>query len=70
MAKAPSSKSIRTRKDGRKGLFVYLDADLIKSLKRAALDEDCNTYDIVERATRRWLEDHNAGGAAKRAGKQ
>lgn len=54
-------KSIRGREDGRRPLMTYLDADLIKDLKKAALDEDCNVYEIVEEASRDWL--------AKRTGK-
>jgi hypothetical protein len=36
--------------------LVYLDADLIKSLKMAALDEERHVYEIVEEATQRWFE--------------
>jgi hypothetical protein len=50
------SKMPRSRKDGRKSLLVYLDAGLIKDLKRAALDDDRNVYDIVEEISRQWLE--------------
>jgi len=49
-------KPIRVRKDGRKQFLVYLDADLIKALKKTAVDQDCNAYDIVEQATRDWLK--------------
>ncbi len=35
---------------------MYLDADLIRDLKKAALDDDCNVYDIVEEASRAWLQ--------------
>lgn len=45
----------RRRKDGRKPLLVYMDAQLIKKLKKTALDEDCNAYEIVEQATKEWL---------------
>jgi len=49
------SKAPRLRKDGRKSLLVYLPATLIKDLKKAALDDDRNTYDIVEEAAQQWL---------------
>ena len=49
------SKAPRLRKDGRKSLLVYLDATLIKDLKKAALDDDRNAYDIVEEAAQQWL---------------
>ena len=49
-------KPIRVRKDGRRQFLVYLDPDLIKALKKTAVDQDCNAYDIVEQATRDWLK--------------
>lgn len=55
MANNPDHKPNRQRPDGRKGLLVYLDANLIRDLKKAALDDDCNVYDIVEEASREWL---------------
>jgi hypothetical protein len=48
-------KASRSRDDGRKGLFVYLDAVLIKELKKVALDDDTNAYEIVEEAIQQWL---------------
>jgi hypothetical protein len=58
-SKEPNSKaSTRPRADGRRSLLVYLDADLIKELKKNALDEDRNTYEIVEDAVREWLRRH------------
>ncbi|WP_172122491.1 hypothetical protein [Devosia sp. 919] len=59
-------KPIRDRADGRRSLLVYMDAGLIKELKKAAVDEDRNAYEIVEEATRKWLEgranDKSSGG--------
>jgi hypothetical protein len=55
----------RPRKDGRKPLLVYMDAALIKVLKKAALDDECNAYEIVENATRSWLEDRGKKKQAK-----
>ena len=48
-------KAPRARTDGRRTLLVYMDAALIKELKKAALDDDTNSYEIVEAATREWL---------------
>jgi len=45
----------RNREDGRRQLLVYLDPDLIKCLKRVALDEEIHVYEIVEEAARDWL---------------
>jgi len=50
-----TTKPIRTRPDGRKSLLVYMDEALIKELKKVAVDDDCNAYDIVEQATKEWL---------------
>lgn len=51
---APISKK-RIRDDGRQSLLVYMDVDLIRDLKKAAIDKQCNAYEIVEAATRKWL---------------
>lgn len=55
-----TGKSIRNRSDGRKSLLVYMDEALIKELKKVAVDEDCNAYEIVEQATREWLASRNS----------
>ena len=36
-------------------MLVYLDGELIKELKKAALDQERNVYEIVEEASRDWL---------------
>jgi hypothetical protein len=62
MAKAPRSQSpARTRADGRKSLLVYLHPDVIKELKKAALDEDRTAYEITEEAVSAWLATRKAG---------
>lgn len=48
-------KDLKIRADGRRTLLVYMDADLIKEVKKAALDDERNVYEIVEEATREWL---------------
>lgn len=45
----------RSRADGRKPFLAYLNPDLIKELKKTALDDERNAYEIVEEATRDWL---------------
>ena len=50
-----AAKSTRARTDGRRTLLVYLDAVLIKELKKAALDDEKNAYEIVEQAVGDWL---------------
>ena len=65
MAKKRNVKTIvRVRKDGRKPLLVYLHPDLIKQLKRVALDRDTTAYEITEQAVQDWLSTHKT----KRAG--
>jgi hypothetical protein len=56
MAKSPGSRSAtRIRADGRKSLLVYLHPELIRELKKAALDDDRTAYDITEEAVSAWL---------------
>ncbi len=62
MAARLSSTSTRKRRDGRKSLLVYMDEALIKELKKAAVDDDRNAYDIVEEATRNWLATRKSKG--------
>jgi hypothetical protein len=46
----------RMRDDGRRQLLIYLAPDLIKELKRAALDEDRPAYLLAEEAIADWLK--------------
>jgi len=62
---APNSKK-RIREDGRQSLLVYMDATLIRDLKKAAIDEQCNAYEIVEAATRKWLAEKDAQNTSPR----
>jgi hypothetical protein len=64
MAKKPKSPA-RSRPDGRKSLLVYLDPDVIKELKKAALDEDRTAYEITEEAVSAWLAARRASGKGK-----
>ncbi|WP_292464830.1 hypothetical protein [Mesorhizobium sp.] len=36
-------------------MLVYLDVNLVKELKKAALDDDRNVYEVVEEAAQGWL---------------
>jgi hypothetical protein len=40
--------------------LVYLDQDVIKQLKKAALDEERTAYELTEEAVRRWLASREA----------
>lgn len=55
MPASSHEKATRTRADGRRSLLVYLDPDVIKQLKKAALDEERTAYEITEEAVRDWL---------------
>jgi len=50
----------RTRADGRRALLVYLNQNVIKRLKKAALDEDRPAYEITEEAVSMWLTSRSA----------
>lgn len=43
------------RKDGRRPLLVYMHPDLIKQLKKLALDRDVTTFSLVEEAVQQWM---------------
>ncbi|WP_245464626.1 MULTISPECIES: hypothetical protein [unclassified Mesorhizobium] len=38
-------------------MLVYLDPDVIKALKKAAVDDDRHSYEIAEEAIREWLRE-------------
>lgn len=44
------------RKDGRRPLLVYMRPELIKSLKRIALESEVTVFSIVEEAADDWLK--------------
>jgi len=43
------------RSDGRRQLLIYMLPDVVKDLKRAALDEDRPAYELAEEAILDWL---------------
>jgi hypothetical protein len=55
MAKAGKRDPSSERPDGRRPLLVYILPDVVKDLKKAALDVDKNAYEIVEEAVSEWL---------------
>jgi hypothetical protein len=48
------------RPDGRRQLLVYLDPDVIKNAKKAALDLDTTASAIVEQALQKWLKQRSS----------
>jgi hypothetical protein len=59
MLQVPKSKTQvstpRKRVDKRRQLLIYLKQDVIKNLKRAALDEGRPAYELAEEAIREFL---------------
>jgi hypothetical protein len=48
--------TVRVRGDGRRQVLIYLLPEIIKELKRAALDEDEPIYLLAEEAILDWLK--------------
>jgi hypothetical protein len=46
----------RQRADGRRQLLVYLAPEVIKDVKKVAVDDDTTASSITEEALRDWLE--------------
>lgn len=46
----------RIREDRRRQLLIYLDPDVIRELKTAALSEERPAYELAEEAIRDWLK--------------
>jgi hypothetical protein len=66
MARTPRSAiPARARADGRKSLLVYLHPDIIKELKKAALDEERTAYEITEEAISAWLASYKTARTGK-----
>jgi hypothetical protein len=61
MAKAPEPKQRTKRADGRKSLLVYINPEVIRELKKRALDEGRTAYEITEEALSEWLASHRPG---------
>jgi hypothetical protein len=53
--KLGSKRETRIRADGRRSLLVYLRPEVIKELKKAALDDDKTAYEVTEDAVSAWL---------------
>lgn len=59
------STTARMRADGRRPLLVYLDQEIIKQLKKVALDQERTAYEITEEAVREWLSTHKVSPKRK-----
>jgi hypothetical protein len=67
MARTPRSITpARARADGRKSLLVYLRPNIIKELKKAAVDEDRTAYEITEEAVSAWLASRKTGKSTRK----
>ncbi len=59
MRKAPKQNSEgRVRADGRRQVLLYMKPELIRALKRAALDEDVTAYQLAETAIAEFLKNY------------
>ncbi|MCP9630761.1 hypothetical protein NML43_27030 [Rhodopseudomonas palustris] len=60
MAKKAASASAgvgnRGRRDGRRQVLFYMKPEIAKALKKAALDEERNAYEIAEEAIADYLK--------------
>jgi hypothetical protein len=45
----------RSRSDGRRQILLYMAPEIVRELKRAALDEERPAYELAEEAIREWL---------------
>jgi hypothetical protein len=52
---AKNSATQKDRTDGRRKMLIALKTDLIKDLKKQALDENRNAYEVVEDAVASYL---------------
>jgi hypothetical protein len=52
---AKNSATQKDRTDGRMKMLIALKTDLIKDLKKQALDENRNAYEVVEDAVASYL---------------
>jgi hypothetical protein len=59
--KPGSERARRIRPDGRRSLLVYLRPEVIRELKKAALDYDRTAYEITEEAVAAWLAARKTG---------
>jgi hypothetical protein len=56
MRKAPKKNTEgRVRADGRRQVLLYMKPDLIRALKRQALDDDVTAYELAETAIEEFL---------------
>lgn len=55
----------RVRTDGRRQLLVYVEPNVIKDTKKAALDLDTTASAVVEEALKEWLSRRNQGSGRK-----
>jgi hypothetical protein len=64
---SPPERAItRIRADGRRQLLVYVDPEVIKNAKKAAVDLDTTASGVVEVAIREWLDRRSSNKPKKR----
>ena len=65
MIEHDTGKSLKVRGDGRRQFLVHISPDVIKDVKKVAVDEDVTASAITEKALRQWLS-RRAGRIAAR----
>jgi hypothetical protein len=56
VAKSKEAPAPRVRRDGRRQILIYMRPEVIKELKRAALDASLPAYELAEEAIVDWLK--------------
>jgi predicted transcriptional regulator len=65
MAGPDGSKTSKVRGDGRRQFLVHVSPDVIKEVKKVAVDDDVTASAITEKALRQWLSRRASRLAAK-----
>ena len=63
-----NKETTRVRADGRRQLLVYLPPELIKGIKKLAVDDETTASAIVEEALRQWVDNRPADRPAEHPG--
>ena len=65
MAEQDAAKPSRARGDGRRQFLVHISPDVIKEVKKVAVDDEVTASAITEKALRQWLSRRAGRIAAK-----
>ncbi|APG13743.1 hypothetical protein BKD09_35840 [Bradyrhizobium japonicum] len=54
--KKPAKRGRRSPLGDRRQFLTMMDPDVIKAIKKAALEDDRAAWDVMEEAARQWIE--------------